>query len=396
MANTDGNISAVGDRPQEKEPHILIVEDDDVLLRGMRDLLELEGYRVSYAVDGAEGVRVLRQMRVAHDHPDLIISDIRMPNMDGYEFLSQVRAEPDWLAIPFIFLTAKGSKADIRFGKLRGVDDYITKPFDFPDLVISVRQALLRHEGLNQLQELRMESLKQRILTVLHHEFRTPLSYIVAYSDLLSSSPLFEKHEELQQYVRGIQEGSERLSSLIESFLILAELESGYGAKIFERRVSLIEQPAVIVQEANAELTRKAVSLGVTVELSIANPLPPILGDRVYLATSIRHLLDNAIKFSHWNKDAKVHASLTAASGELILTVRDEGIGIPKSEVERLFDTFYQINREKNEQQGAGAGLAIARHVASLHGGSIEVESEEGKGSTFRLRLPAAMISDSD
>jgi DNA-binding response OmpR family regulator len=93
-----------------------------------------------------------------------------MPNMDGYEFLSAVRARPELLAIPFIFLTAKGQKEDIRHGRLRGVDDYITKPFDFRDLLVSVKSALTRHEQLSGLHELNMEHLKQRILTVLHHD----------------------------------------------------------------------------------------------------------------------------------------------------------------------------------------------------------------------------------
>lgn len=389
MASTDSSVSVAGERTSAKARHILIVEDDDVLLRGMRDLLELEGYRVSSGIDGLDGLRVLSK---AADLPDLIISDIRMPNMDGYEFLSAVRAKPELLAIPFIFLTAKGQKEDIRYGRLRGVDDYITKPFDFRDLLVSVKSALLRHEELAAWQELRMEALKQRILTVLHHEFRTPLSYIVAYSDLLSTQPTFQKQEELQQYIRGIQEGSDRLSNLIESFLILAELESGYGIKIYERRQSLVEDLRGVVEEAAKSLEKRINDRKVAIDIAVAEGLPPIIGDRVYLLSAVRHLLDNGIKFSPRDANARVKVAMREDQGQIIYEVCDQGEGIPESELDLLFDTFYQINREKNEQQGAGAGLAIVRHVAALHGGSVEVDSKEGEGSCFRLHLPSVKL----
>lgn len=369
--------------------HILLVEDDEVLLRGMHDLLEMEGYRVITAVDGADGMRVLEALQRA---PDLIISDIRMPHMDGYEFLSAVRDRTEWLTTPFIFLSAKGQKEDIRYGKMRGVDDYIPKPFDFKDLLVSVRAAIDRRRVLAEWQEIRMESLKQRILTVLHHEFRTPLSYIVAYADLMANSPTFTHSGELRQYIGGILEGSERLSNLIESFLILAELESGYGAKIYERRRGIIDDSALFVRQIMDGLKQKAEDRDVVMEVQAQRNLPRLLADEVYLGSAFKHLIDNGIKFSRRNVRSKVKVSLYEENGEVVFSVADEGPGIPAEEREKLFDTFYQINREKNEQQGAGAGLAIARHVAQLHGGCIELESQDGIGSCFRLRLPSAAM----
>src|SRR5687768_13429493 len=116
--------------------HILLVEDDEVLLKGLHDLLEMEGFRITTANDGADGLRSLEGMP---RFPDLIISDIRMPHMDGYEFLAAVRNRPEWLTIPFIFLSAKGQKEDIRYGKMRGVDDYVAKPFELKDLLVAIR-----------------------------------------------------------------------------------------------------------------------------------------------------------------------------------------------------------------------------------------------------------------
>lgn len=364
---------------------ILLVEDDHALLRGVTDLLEMAGYVVSQATDGQAALNLLEQMSAS---PDLIVSDIGMPNLDGFQFLAAVRARPRWLTIPFIFMTAKDDKEDIRNGKLHGADDYITKPFEFKDLLVSVQSALNRREQLNALQASEMEALRQQILKVLNHEFRTPLSYIVAYADLMANTPSFKHSSELRQYIDGIVEGSERLSRLIESFLTLAELESGKSAQIFETRKTLISDVRLMIEQIIEILKQQAVKGDVNIRMVTDTSLPPIMGDYTYLELALRHLIENAIKFSPKGQGANVTISLLADTENMVIAICDQGRGIPPSEHRRLFEMFYQVNRNYYEQQGAGAGLAIARHVALLHGGQIAVESEPGKGSCFLLRLP--------
>jgi signal transduction histidine kinase len=159
--------------------------------------------------------------------------------------------------------------------------------------------------------------------------------------------------------------------------------------QIYERRQSLVEDLRSVVEEAARSLKKRTTERDVVLNLQISDKLPPVIGDRTYLLSAIRHLMDNGIKFSPRDTHAEVKVILREEAGEILFEVCDEGPGIPGEEVERLFDTFYQINREKNEQQGAGAGLAIVRHVAALHGGSVEVETHAGDGSCFRLRLPS-------
>jgi len=163
------------------KPLILVVEDDLALLEGIRELLELTEYKVITAMNGQEALDVLEKQR-----PDLIVSDIMMPEMDGYEFHEKVSEQPQLNAIPFIFLTARGEKADIRRGKDIGVDDYITKPFDDEDLLVGVRAKLSRWDGLRKQRDEEVSDLKSKILLTLSHEFRTPLTYIINYSDLLA------------------------------------------------------------------------------------------------------------------------------------------------------------------------------------------------------------------
>ena len=163
---------------------VLVVEDDIHLLEGIRDILELDGYAVLTAENGSEGIDVLQKQPTP---PDLIVSDIMMPRMDGIQFLKEVRKEDRWLSIPFIYLTAKGERADVHRGMRLGVDDYVIKPYDPSDLLVKIESRLARHRSLNQAHKTGMATLKREILTMLNHEFRTPLTFVVAYADLLNN-----------------------------------------------------------------------------------------------------------------------------------------------------------------------------------------------------------------
>jgi two-component system sensor histidine kinase/response regulator len=365
--------------------HILLAEDDDILRRGVTELLEASGYHVHAAADGVAALCLLEELT---DPPDLIISDIAMPLMDGYQLLTTVRARAKWLSIPFIFLTAKAAKEDIRLGKLQGVDDYITKPFDLHDLLIAVQSTLNRSKQLSALQEQEMESLRQQILAILNHEFRTPLTYIVAYANLMAASPTFAHSDELRKYVDGILLGSERLAHLIESLLLLAEMESGNGQKIFERRKVVIEDVNVLLGEVIAEFQEKAAERHLTLRLIADDGALPIVGDPEYLSAALRHLVENSIKFSPEHGEIIVSISLEAHDNTAVIMISDEGANTPAEKRERLFEPFYQHDRDDTEQQGIGAGLAIARHVAMLHGGRVDIAGDAEQGNQIVLSLP--------
>jgi signal transduction histidine kinase len=367
-----------------------MVDDDDILRAGVRDLLELSGYIVYTAADGAQALQLLEHIAQL---PHLIISDIRMPSMDGYEFLDTVRSRPEWLSIPFIFLSAKGEKEDVWQGRLRGADDYIIKPFEFQDLLVAIQSSLKRHEELIAVQEARLESLKSRILHILNHEFRTPLTYIVAYADLMAESPSFKHSEELRGYIDGILQGNERLTKLIGNFLMLAELESGLAEKIYERRKALVDNLDELLKETIEKFTEKAKAKKVTINLHVGKPIPTITGDAIYLKAALEQLLDNAIKFSPANKHATVSISLETVKSWASIVICDQGPGISIEQHEQLFSAFYQIDRDVKEQGGTGAGLAIVRHIATMHGGQIILETPpQGGGCCFKLNLPTANI----
>ncbi|GAB4441528.1 MAG: response regulator [Anaerolineae bacterium] len=372
--------------PDMSKGKILVVEDDVALLEGIRDILELDGYTVLAVSSGVEGVEYLRKEA---EPPDLIVSDIMMPKMSGYEFFEIVRSEADWVTIPFIFLTAKGEKADVRLGMGMGVDYYVTKPFDSEDLLVAVESRLRRAKQIGYHADTQVAELKRNILTILNHEFRTPLTYVVAYADMLSRDAEELDPKDFASFLRGIQTGSDRLRKLIENFIFLVELETGEAAATFNWRKRRFNDFHTLLESVIEQAQADAEDHSVSFVIDAPDDLPVVEGDRDYLRGALGRLVDNAIKFSK-PEGGDVLLKVTAGDGEVIVSVSDKGRGIPEKEIGRIFDAFYQVDRERYEDQGAGSGLAIVRGIAQLHGGRLWVESEFGKGSTFYFAIPVA------
>lgn len=362
---------------------VLVVEDDIHLLEGIRDILELDGYHVLTAENGIHGIEVLQKQS---SPPDLIVSDIMMPKMDGIQFLKEVRKENRWFSIPFIFLTAKGERADVHRGMRLGVDDYVIKPYDPSDLLVKIESRLERHRELNRVHNSGMATLKRQILTMLNHEFRTPLTFVVAYADMLNNPGEQElSKEEMISYISGITAGADRLRNLIENFILLVELETDSAQQTYDWRKGPIASVEGIFKEAQ-ERVKDLEPRNHTVTVDIPAEIQIFTGDVDYLTAAIALLLNNACKFSE--PGSPIEMGATVEGKEIVLWVRDHGRGVPENEQEQIWESFYQIDRALNEDQGAGAGLAIVKGIATLHGGRVALESKPGAGSTFKLVLP--------
>ncbi len=372
---------------------ILLVEDNKAMLDGMKDLLEISssGYDIS-VLPASDGRQALALM--ADRVPDLIVSDVMMPNMGGYEFLSEVRRKPEWRHIPFIFVTAKGEKEDKRQGKLSDADLYITKPFVVTQLLELIRIQLDRTRARRQTQQQMADSLKKDLLQILNHEFRTPLTYVTAYYEMLADNALqAENGHEYSEYLRGIQAGNVRLSRLVEDFITVMELRSGEAQEKFYRQARPVEDVALLLKTVVNERREEAAGRNVQIALRSPSDLPPVFGSRRGIQNIFERILDNAVKFTAAHKKrsketGRVTITATAVSDELRIVVQDEGVGIPPSATDKIFDLFVQHNRSSMEQQGAGIGLTVAQKLVELHRGRIEVTSCEGCGSAFTIILP--------
>ncbi len=362
---------------------VLVVEDDIHLLEGIRDILELDGYQVLTAENGSHGIEVLQKQA---SPPDLIVSDIMMPKMDGIQFLKEVRKENRWFSIPFIFLTAKGERSDVHRGMRLGVDDYVIKPYDPGDLLVKIESRLERHRELNRVHNSGMATLKRQILTMLNHEFRTPLTFVVAYADMLNNPGEQElSQEEMISYISGITAGADRLRNLIENFILLVELETDSAKQTYDWRKGPIASVQGIFKEAQ-ERVKDLEARNHIVTVETPTEIQIFTGDVDYLTSAIVLLLNNACKFSE--PGSKIEMGATVDGKEISLWVKDHGRGVPENEQEQIWESFYQIDRALNEDQGAGAGLAIVKGIATLHGGRVALESKPGSGSTFKVILP--------
>ncbi|MCI0645619.1 MAG: response regulator [Chloroflexi bacterium] len=366
---------------------ILLVEDDQSLLDGISDLLEVAdiGYDVTVltASNGKVGLEMM-----AERMPDLIISDIMMPHMDGFQLLQHVRQNPAWLHIPMIFLSARGTKRDILEGRLIGAELYITKPFDNDELLDLVKSQLDRAFELQQDRRRRLDSLQRSIIQLLNHEFRTPLTYVTAYYEMLAESLQNENIGNLQEYLRGIQVGAVRLTRLVEDFIAVIEIRTGEARLHFEQRARPIEDLSLLVQEVGRAWRQARPECDV--ECRVPAALPAIYGDRESLVNILDRLMDNGVKFSQSKRNHQPHIELVAEgrNGEVWISVKDNGVGFPMHARQQLFELFYQHNRAEMEQQGSGSGLTIVKGLVEIHDGRIEIESEEDVGSAFTVVLP--------
>lgn len=367
---------------------ILVVENEEVMLHGIREVLERENYQVMTALNGQQGLEVLKETGV---EPDLILSDIMMPGMDGYEFIEAVREQLNWVDVPFIFLTAKTERKDHNKARALGADDYLHKPFQIDELILAVSSKIKLQERRKTEREKEVQTLKNNIMTIFHHELRTPLTYVIGYSDLLQSNPDEVDPNQLRYLMGKIDKGAQRLRNLIENFIMLVELQTQNAAENFKLNFKVRDYEQLFhTLLRDYEEIAKSENLHFTFEIEAG--LPPVFSNGDYLTKVIEVLLDNAVKFSEPGDTIElkinrlVHPNQqTCVSFQII----DEGIGIAPDVLDKIFEPFFQAIRHQNEHPGTGSGLAIAKGLVDLHNGTIHVKSVLDKGSVFTVLIPA-------
>ncbi|MBX3080934.1 MAG: hybrid sensor histidine kinase/response regulator [Anaerolineae bacterium] len=374
---------------EESTPTVLLVEDDRDLRQGTELVLKLENFTVIAAADGQEALDLLRSGTA---HPDIIVSDIKMPRMDGYSLLDNVRQMPDVGPLPFIFLTAYGSPEHMRNAHERGIDEYLVKPFDPEKLVIVIRNKLRRAQSFRRRAEEQLDKVRRHIIEMLSHELRTPLTTVVGGFDILEetmSNPQSpRKDEDLQFSLNMMRIGIQRLNRVMEQTLRYSELINGH----LRLQYSKIAQPMdfnTVLKKAIQIAEHDAKSHHITLELVSTLPQPTNVKMLVgSLIAALYEVLRNAILFSH--ADQTVTIEVGQKSGQIELVIRDQGRGIPADVLPSLTQPFFQFDRDKQEQQGIGLGLAIAYGTVQIHLGDFAILSEFGKGTTVTILLPIA------
>jgi len=362
---------------------LLIAEDDESMMDVLDDILTGAGYTIIRAGDGQEALDALKQMSAP---PDMVIADIMMPRMDGFELLRHIRAEEIWVHIPFTFLTARDNPQDMVLGKMLGADEYIPKPFDITDFLKIIEARLRRHRTLARAQSNRVQELKREILQLLNHEFRTPLTLIVAYSNMVKGyeQATAMTQDQLIEFLATISTGAQRLRRLIENFILLAELQHGEGHTALSWRMRRVEDPHTLFIEALEIVTRDRSQY--TFDIQVEPDMPRFTGDSESLVIALREIIDNAIKFSP--EGSIIHLCANQKNGHIIFSVEDNGRGIPANQLAKIGAAFYQIDRHSTEDQGVGAGLAIVDAIAKLHDARVHITSPAGEGTRVEFVVP--------
>lgn len=359
---------------------ILIIEDHNDLREDIIEMLELEGYQAFGAEDGAQGIDVARMKM-----PDLIVCDIMMPGMNGYEVLETLRAYSDTATIPVIFLTARAEKVSRRQGMVLGADDYLTKPMMVNELLDSIKTQLRKRQELNEIANKHLEALRQNIATALPHEFRTPLNTIIGFSEMLKTEAQRLKPDQVIGWSEHINSAAKRLHRLVENYLYYIRLQVAHQSKTLPEveEADLAHDATYILEEEILRLVSDYKRYNdVTMEFEFVQTLGIPSAD---LSKVVKELVENALKFSH--VDTPIHVSGRIVEDNYQLSIVDKGIGISDEQREEI-GAYMQFERFINEQQGLGLGLAIVDLLAKVHQIEFSINGKEGEGTTVCLTIP--------
>lgn len=356
---------------------ILIIEDNKNLREIIGDLFELKGHQIFRASDGASGV-----IRAIENKPDLIICDIMMPKMDGYEVFLNIR-EIKYLAhVPFIFLTAKDKRTDIREGLNLGIDDYITKPFDNEELIQIVETRLQKSSRIKEEIYRKYNELKNNTINnTSPHEYNTPLAGVIGSAELLLEFGKEFTNEELKELYESIYISAIRLKNTINNnvlFNVLINIESNeeamnlYANGFTKNTKKVIEDTIEQLEEIYPSWSKFEYKIQESSLTICQNNLGKIL----------KELIENAMKFS--NKGSKIDIRGFKQHNKYRIIIKDLGRGMSEDEISNI-GPFVQFQREKYEQQGLGLGLYIAKKLTEINEGEIKITSEADKGTTVEL-----------
>lgn len=383
-------MSETGDAPGG---FVLVVDDDQRNVRLMESILRGGGYQVAKAYNGEEALRL-----VEREHPDLLVLDVMMPRMSGFELCQRLKGRYETRLLPVIMVTALNALEDKVQALEYGADDFLTKPINKLELLAKVRSVLRvkalqdeierrksEIEAANQ-QLVRMQGFKESMMQMVVHDLKNPLASIMGNIQLIQMQSVeMMTPARLAELLQRTQESARQLMRMILNILQIGKLE--------EQKMPLRLEPLplhAVVQENADEMMGLSARDGISLENRVSPDLPAPRADRELLSRVIANLLSNA--FKHTPTGGRVVVDAERDGDHVTLTISDTGEGIPEDLQPRIFEKFVAGDPDSNKRllHDSGLGLTFCRLAVECHGGRIWLKSKPGEGTTVFVSLRLA------
>jgi len=356
---------------------LLIIDDEEVVLDSCTQILKGSGYQLATAGNGTQGIELVKEYQ-----PDLVFVDLKMPGISGFEVLDQIAAiDPTIVTVVITGFATVGSAVD---AMKKGAYDFLPKPFTPDEFRLITRRGIERRKLVLETIALRREKelLREQFASIVSHELKAPLGAV--------QQNLFVLEYELESVMNADQKGKlerikvriDELLKLINSWLRVISVDINKLKEGFTP--TPISTPlASALESMEPYAARKAIEI----VRADADPVPLVDGDALSLSEVFVNIIGNAIKYSP--NGTRVTISVATSGNQVLVSVKDSGVGISEEDIPHIFEGFYR-GKSGQAQAGHGIGLAVSRQIVDAHGGSITVESELGKGTTFVVSLPVS------
>jgi two-component system sensor histidine kinase/response regulator len=360
-----------------KNPVILVIDDEESMRDSCSLILTKGGFQAETAENGAIGLEKIKEVK-----PDLVLVDLKMPGISGMEVLEKTREiDPNIISVVITGYATVDSAVE---AMKRGAYDFLPKPFTPEELRLIIRRGLERRKLIIETETLRREKklMEENFITMVSHQLRSPIVAVLQYFEVILGGmvgPISEKQKEMFQRAK---DRLESLLNLINDWLDAQRIDKGQIVDKF-KPLSLGE----IVKKLVEDMKPLAQKYEVTLELGACSENDIVQGDKKTLEQAFSNLITNALKYN--KPKGRVLVTIKENKDSIAAEIQDTGIGIAKEHLPYLFEQFYRVSRSEDQKmKGTGLGLSIAKKIVESHGGSIQVASEPGKGSTFTVLLP--------
>lgn len=358
----------------EKKFKILIVDDIPANIQVLGNVLRKAGYEVAFTDNGMDAI-----VKTKNFGFDLILLDVMMPQMDGFEVCARLKENPTTKDIPVIFLTAKSDSESLVKGFELGAVDYLTKPFKAPELLVRVHTHLALKHASEEL--FKSNAMKDKLFSIIAHDLRGPVGNLSSVLEILIDNiETFDK-KTIIDTLNELKESASRAYELLQNLLKWARSQNH---TIDFQPIPLNLKPII---EKNIDLLHFSASQKNIQFFTDLQDGIEVFADENMLQTILRNLFSNAIKFSHKSSSVKIKTSISGAFA--VVRICDEGVGISEENMKKLFVTHEYISTYgTNNEKGTGIGLSICRDFVERNGGKITVESKMNEGTDFSFTIP--------